>query len=450
MASSPDFDLFVVGGGSGGVRAARIAAEQGARVALAEEARLGGTCVNVGCIPKKLLVYASEFSREVLDARAYGWTTSAPAHEFGKLVEAMNLEILRLNAIYRQLLERAGVTIVRGRAALQSAHEIEVGERRYGARNVLIATGGEPVRGEFPGQEHAIVSDAAFTLRERPARIAIVGGGYIGVEFAGIFSGLGTQVELIHRGAHVLTGFDGDVRRHLTDELARDGISLHLQRHVQRIDKQNQSLSVQLDNGAALAVDAVLLAIGRRPRTHGLGLERLGVRLGPDGAVQVDDYSKTNVDHVYAVGDVTARRQLTPVAIAEGQAVALSLFGPNAQPVSYGYVPSAVFSHPSVGTVGLSEEAARERYGELDIYKSHFRPLKHALTAREKRTLLKLVVERTGQRVVGLHMVGDYAGEIVQGFAVAMNMGATKADFDRTIGLHPTSAEEFVTMRKHA
>jgi glutathione reductase (NADPH) len=260
-------------------------------------------------------------------------------------------------------------------------------------------------------------------------------------------SGLGSRVELIHRGAHVLTGFDADIRAHLTEELARAGISLNMQRLVTRIDKGPRSLTLRLDNGATLEVDMVLLAVGRKPRTHGLGLERIGVQLDERAAVRVDEYSRSSVEHVYAVGDVTARRQLTPVALAEGQAVALSLFGPAPRPVDYGYVPSAVFSHPSVGTVGLSEQAARERYGELDVYKSYFRSLKHALTAREKRTLLKLVVERASQRVVGLHMVGDYAGEIVQGFAVAMNMGATKADFDRTIGLHPTSAEEFVTMR---
>jgi len=445
---SYDFDFFVVGGGSGGVRAARIAAEQGARVALAEAGRLGGTCVNVGCIPKKLLVYASEFSHEVVDAHAYGWSTSAPTHDFTRLIEAMSLEVLRLNAIYHQLLERAGVTLVRGHATFVNSHELEIGGRRYTARYVLIATGGEPVRPELPGQEHAIVSDDAFALSCRPERIAIVGAGYIGVEFAGIFSGLGTRVELIHRGSAVLNGFDADMREHLTHELARGGVSLHMQRQVARIDKHPSSLTLQLDDGTPVEVDVVLLAVGRRPRTRGLGLERIGVQLDERGAISVDAYSKSSIDHVYAVGDVTARRQLTPVAIAEGQAVALSLFGPKAQPVDYGYIPSAVFSHPSLGTVGLTEEAARERFGELDVYKSHFRPLKHALTSREKRTLLKLVVDRASQRVVGLHMVGDHAGEIVQGFAVAMNMGATKADFDRTIGLHPTSAEEFVTMRQ--
>jgi glutathione reductase (NADPH) len=447
MSERYDFDLFVVGGGSGGVRAARVAAELGARVALAEESRLGGTCVNVGCIPKKLLVYASEFAREVHDARAFGWSTSTPQLDFRQLTDAMDLEVLRLNAIYRQRLEQAGVTLLRGRAELLDGHVLSVAGQRYTSRYVLIATGGAPQRADFPGQEHALVSDQVFALQALPERLAIIGAGYIGVEFAGIFCGLGARVHLVHRGAHVLAGFDADVREHLTQELARSEISLHMSRRVARIDKHAQGLSLVLDDHSTLEVDHVLLAVGRQPRARGLGLERAGVELDSRGGVRVDARSRTNVEHIYAVGDVTARRQLTPVAIAEGEAVVRELFGEPSTPLDYDLVPSAVFSQPNVGTVGLSEHAARERHSEIDVYKSHFRPLKHALTGREKRTLLKLIVERASQRVLGLHMVGDHAGEIVQGFAVAMNMGATKADFDRTLGVHPTSAEEFVTMR---
>lgn len=447
MADRHDFDLFVIGGGSAGVRAARVAAELGARVALAEDARLGGTCVNVGCIPKKLMVYASEFAREVHDARAFGWSTSTPELNFRQLTDAMDVEILRLNAIYRQRLEQAGVTLLRGRAELRGSHELDVAGQRCTSRHVLIASGGAPQRPDFPGQEHAIVSDHVFALQRLPQRVAIVGAGYIGVEFAGIFCGLGARVHLVHRGAQVLAGFDTDVREHLTQELGRSDITLHMSRRVVRIDQEAQALSLVLDNNSRLEVDHVLLALGRHPRTHGLGLEQAGVELDPRGAVRVDARSRTNVEHIYAVGDVTARRQLTPVAIAEGEAVARGLFGQEPAPLDYDLVPSAVFSQPNVGTVGLSEHAARERCSEIDIYKSHFRPLKHALTGREKRTLLKLIVERASQRVLGLHMVGDHAGEIVQGFAVAMRMGATKADLDRTLGVHPTSAEEFVSMR---
>jgi glutathione reductase (NADPH) len=449
-----DYDLVVIGGGSGGVRAARMAAEFGAKVALAECDRLGGTCVNVGCIPKKLLTYGAELGREMHDARSFGWSMSNVEHSYRTLVENMDLEILRLNSIYRQLLERAGVTIFQARAELLGGHAVKVGEQVFTARYILVATGGTPHVPAVTGSERAITSDQAFALRERPERVAIVGGGYIGVEFAGIFRGLGSEVDLVLRHDGVLRGFDQDVTRGLAEELERDGIRLHRACGITSIEapleaeaRKRQELLVNLSNGQCLEVDQVLFATGRVPRTAGLGLERAQVALGPRGAIRVDAYSKSSADHIYAVGDVTDRRALTPVAIAEGSAVARTLFHGTPTKADYDNVPSAVFSHPSVGTVGLTEAEARERFANVDIYKSNFRSLKHALTRREKRTLMKLVVDRESQRVVGLHMLGDHAGEIVQGFAVAMKLGATKADFDATVGIHPTAAEEFVTMR---
>ncbi len=449
-----DFDLIVIGGGSGGVRAARMAAEFGAKVALAELDRLGGTCVNVGCIPKKLLTYGAEFGRDFDDAKAFGWSITDVKHSYRTLVENMELEIFRLNTIYRQLLERAGVTIFHARAELLGGHDVQVGDQRLRARYILVATGGTPYVPNIPGRELGLTSDQAFALRERPERIAIVGAGYVGVEFAGIFRGLGSEVEIIVRHEGVLRGFDEDIRAQLAEELIREGTRIHEKCEIASITtpldanaRRRGELLVNLSNGKMLQVDRVLFATGRHPRTGGLGLSRAQVAQGPRGAILVDAFSRTSAEHIYAVGDVTDRRALTPVAIAEGSAVARTLFGGKPTQPDYEYVPSAVFSHPSVGTVGLSEEEARSRFAKVDIYKSAFRSLKHTLTHREKRTLMKLVVDGESQRVVGLHMLGDYAGEIVQGFAVALKLGATKADFDATIGIHPTAAEEFVTMR---
>ncbi|MFT3927207.1 MAG: glutathione-disulfide reductase [Myxococcales bacterium] len=444
---SHDYDLLVIGGGSGGVRAARMAAEFGAKVALAEYNRLGGTCVNVGCIPKKLLAYASELGRDLQDAAGFGWSSSGSEHSFRTLVDNMDLEILRLNAIYRQLLEKAGVTLYQARAELLGGHDVLVGDQRLSARTILVATGGVPFIPEIPGHELGISSDQAFALKSMPERITIVGGGYIAVEFAGIFAGLGAQVDLVLREELVLRGFDEDMRSHLTAELSRDGVRVHAKRTVSRLHKDGTDVVVTLNGGELLLADQVLFATGRVPRSQGFGLERLNVQLGARGAICVDAYSKTSADHVYAVGDVTDRRALTPVAIAEASALARTLFQGTPTRVDYENVPSAVFSHPNVGTVGLSEAEARARYARVDVYKSNFRALKHALTRREKRTLMKLLVDAESQRVVGLHMIGDHAGEIVQGFAVAMKLGATKADFDSTVGIHPTAAEEFVTMK---
>jgi glutathione reductase (NADPH) len=447
MAAEFDLDFLVIGGGSGGVRAARIAGDLGAKVALVEADRLGGTCVNVGCIPKKLLVYGAELGRDIRDGAGFGWSTGSLEHNYRTLVDNMDLEILRLNAIYQQLLERAQVEIIRGHAELLGGHEVRVPGRVLRARHILIATGGTPQVPEVEGKEHGIVSDQAFALRELPKRVAIVGAGYIGVEFAGIYNGLGAEVALVLREEHVLRGFDGDLRIHLGEELERSGIKLYRKRQVTKLEKRGSELRVTLNSGELLELDMLLFATGRVPRTQGLGLERAGVELDERGAVVVDRTSKTSVDHIYAVGDVTMRHALTPVALAEGQAVARTLFAGKPSVPDYEYIPTAVFSQPNLGTVGLTEEQARARHPKVDVYRANFRSLKHALTQREKRTLMKLVVDAQSDRVLGLHMVGEQAGEIIQGFAVAMKMGATKADFDATIGVHPTAAEEFVTMR---
>jgi glutathione reductase (NADPH) len=448
MATSYDYDFFVIGGGSGGVRAARTAAGFGARVGLAEVERLGGTCVNVGCIPKKLLVYSSEFSRDFRDAEGFGWSVPEATHDWARLIENKDDEIRRLNGVYARLLNDAGVRVHVGHATLEDPHTVRIGEERVRARYVLLAPGGVPYVPESIPRQHVITSNEAFTLPEFPRRVVVVGGGYIAVEFAGIFHGLGAEVHLVHRRSLLLRGFDLDVREHLTNALAEQGIHMHVDRELTSVERMGDELVVKLTEGRTLYADQVLCAVGRRPRTAGLGLERVGVEVDAHGALRVDAYSKTNVDNIYAVGDATDRIALTPVALAEGAAVAHTLFNDNPTRPDHENVPSAVFSHPSVGTVGLTEQDACERYPHIDIYKSHFRELKHTVSGRAKKTLMKLVVDRDSERVLGVHMVGDHAGEIVQGFAVAIKMGATKRDFDRTIGIHPTAAEEFVTMRK--
>ena len=442
-----DYDLFTIGGGSGGVRASRMAAQFGARVALAEERYLGGTCVNVGCIPKKLFVYASEFSEDFKDSAGFGWTVGARNFNWQTLIANKDREIARLNGVYEKVLVDNGVRILRARATIADAHTVVVGSERLTARYILVATGGWPSTPSIPGGELAITSNEAFFLPQFPSRVILVGGGYIGVEFAGIFHGLGAKVTLVHRGELFLRGFDDDLRRMLAAEMDKREIELRFNSQVERIEKLPRGIRATLIDGAALEADLIMFATGRTPNTHDLGLERAGVKLDYEGAVVVDSYSCSSVTNIYAVGDCTDRMQLTPVAIAEGQAVAETLFHGNPQTPDYENVPTAVFCQPHIGTVGLTEAEARARYRAVDVYKSRFRPLKHTLGGREENSFMKLVVDRETDRVLGCHMLGDDAGEIIQGLAIALKCRATKAQFDATIGIHPTAAEEFVTMR---
>ena len=444
-----DYDFFVIGAGSGGVRASRVAASFGARVAVAEDGRLGGTCVNVGCIPKKLLVYASHFHQDFEDAAmGYGWTVGERSFDWPTLIANKDREIERLNGIFARLLDQAGVTHIEGRARLVDPHTVAVGDQRYTAQHILVATGGRPVRPSIPGAEHAITSDEAFALERLPQRVLIVGGGYIAVEFAGIFQGLGAQVIQTYRGALFLRGFDDDARTLVASEIQKAGIELRLHCEVEAIEKTSGGLRAVLSDGEVREVDEVFYAIGRHPNTEGLGLEEIGVDVDESGAIVVDDYSRSSVESVFAIGDVTNRVNLTPVAINEGICVANTLFNDRPMIPDHDAVPSAVFSQPALATVGLTETEARERYTEIDVYVSEFRALKHTLTGRDERSLMKLIVERVSQRVLGLHVVSPDAAEIVQGFAVGIKLGATKADFDATVAIHPTAAEELVTMRE--
>jgi glutathione reductase (NADPH) len=442
-----DYDLFVLGAGSGGVRASRISAGLGARVAVAEERRLGGTCVNVGCIPKKLLVYASHYREAFEDAAGYGWRVGESSFDWPSLIAAKDREIGRLNDVYAQLLSDAGVEVIEGRARISDPHSVIVGEQRYTAGHILVATGSWPRIPEVPGSELAITSNEAFHLQELPERALIVGGGYIAVEFAGILHGLGSEVTQLYRGPLFLRGFDGDVRRFLADEMRKKEIDLRFEVNVEALERSAGGLRSRLTDGSILESDVVLFATGRVPLTADLGLEEVGVKLAPNGAVIVDALSCSSIPSIHAVGDATDRINLTPVALHEGVCLAQTLFGGRPTPVDHESVPSAVFSQPPIGQVGLTEEDARERYGEIDVYRSEFRPLLHTLSGRSQRCLMKLVVDRGSQRVLGVHVVGEVAGEIVQGFAVAVKMGATKAQLDATIGIHPTAAEELVTLR---
>ncbi|MFO0998150.1 MAG: glutathione-disulfide reductase [Alphaproteobacteria bacterium] len=446
--ASYDFDLIVIGAGSGGVRAARWAARYGAKVAIAEDDRLGGTCVNRGCIPKKLYAYAAHFHEDFEDAVGFGWARAAPDFDWAKLVANKEAEITRLNGIYGRLLEQAGVTRVASRAAIAGPHEVVADGRTMSARYVLVATGGVPQRPDIPGAELGIVSDDAFDLKALPRRIAIVGGGYIAVEFAGIFGGLGVETTLFYRGEMILRGFDDDVRRHLAAEMAKKGIALRLETNLAKLERRGGALAATTTRGDVVEVDQVLFATGRIPHTAGLGLERAGVELTKSGAIAVDAYSRTNVGSIYAIGDVTDRINLTPVAIHEGMCFAETLFNDRPMRPDYRDVATAVFSHPPVATVGLTEAEARAEFGRVDIYRSTFKPLKHTLSGRDERTLMKLVVDGISDRVLGCHMVGPDSAEIIQGLAIAVKGGATKALFDSTIGIHPTAAEEFVTMRE--
>jgi glutathione reductase (NADPH) len=442
-----DYDLFVIGAGSGGVRAARIAAGYGAKVAVAEESRVGGTCVIRGCVPKKLLVYAAHYGEDFEDAAGYGWSVPRPSFDWARLIANKDKEIDRLNAAYKSTLAKAKAELIEARAELLDAHTIVVGGRRVTAETILLATGSWPALPTLPGIEHAISSNECFHLEKLPERVAVVGGGYIALEFAGIFNGLGSKTTVLYRGEQVLRGFDHDVRNFLQDELVKKGIDVRCRTNVMSIEKTARGLTVALDDGGTLQCDQVLYATGRRPLTRGMGLEKAGVALDDVGAIKVDGWSRSSVPNIYAVGDCTNRVNLTPVAIREGHAFADSVFGNKPWKVDHADFPSAVFTHPPVATVGETEERARAKYGAVDIYRETFRPMKHTMTGRSERTLMKLVVDRKTQAVVGAHMVGQDAPEIIQTLAIAVKMKATKQQVDQTIAIHPTAAEEFVTMR---
>ncbi len=446
--SEYDYDLFVIGVGSGGVRAARMSASYGARVATAEKQYMGGTCVNVGCVPKKLFVYASHYAEDFHDAKGFGWTVRSPQFDWQTLIENKNAEITRLNGIYEGLLNTAGVTHYHGHAEILDPHTIRINDQTITTDKILVATGSTPRPLVISGQEHMITSNEAFYLEKLPKRALVIGGGYIAVEFAGIFNGLGVETQLSYRGPLFMRGFDDDIRTTLATEMEKKGIQLHFNTLPGRIEKHGETYKVFLDDGDVLETDLVLSAVGRIPNTHGLGLENAGVECGDHGQILVNEYFQTNVPNIFALGDVIDRFQLTPVAIAEAMCFASTQFRNQPQLMDYGNIPTAVFSQPNIGTVGLSEAEARAQYGEVDIYRSSFRALKHTLTGSEEKTLMKMIVDRASDRVVGVHMIGADAGEIVQGIGIALKAGATKATFDATIGIHPTSAEEFVTMRE--
>ncbi|MGJ7511755.1 glutathione-disulfide reductase [Variovorax sp. GT1P44] len=443
-----DFDLFVIGGGSGGVRAARMAAQRGARVGLAECAELGGTCVNVGCIPKKLYSYAASYAESFEEAAGFGWQVGEPRFDWARLKANRAREITRLNGVYQSLLEGAGVQLIQGWAQLRDAHCVQVGEKHFTAQHVLIATGGMPFVPEIAGRELGIVSDAMFDLDPFPKRLLVVGGGYIACEFASIFNGLGAKVTQVQRSAHLLNEFDEDVRQFVAREMTRTGIDIRFNAEISMVTRLESGLCALLSRGQRVEADTILFATGRVPNTEGMGLEAAGVELDARGGVIVDAHYRSSVPSIFAVGDVSTRQQLTPVALAEAMVVVDTLFGKGKKQLDYQYTPTAVFTHPNIGTCGYTEAEARMKLGKVTIFSSEFRALRHTLSESKERTFMKLIVDKASDRVVGLHMVGPDAGEIVQGFAVAMRCGATKADFDGTIGIHPTVAEEFVTMRE--
>jgi glutathione reductase (NADPH) len=446
-----DVDLFVVGGGSGGVRAARIAAGYGARVMVAEEYRMGGTCVIRGCVPKKLMVIGSHVRHEIEDAAGFGWSIPSVTFDWPTLIANKDKEIARLEAAYTSNVEKAGARIVKIRAVLEDAHTLRLANgETVRAKYVLIATGGAPNHGRrIPGLDHVISSNEAFHLPELPRRIVIQGGGYIALEFAGIFASLGSDVTVVYRGDNILRGFDDDVRAHLRAEMEKQGITILTRCTVEKVDRHGREFTSHLSNGSSVASEQVMFAIGRHPNIAHLGLEKAGVAINPDnGGIAVDGFSQTSVPNIYAIGDVTHRINLTPVAIREGHAFADTVFGKRAVRVDHADIPTAVFSQPEVGTVGLTETEARARFSHVDIYKTDFRPIKATMSGRDTRVLMKLVVDGTTDRVVGCHIVGDGAAEMAQIVGIAVKMKATKADFDATMALHPTAAEELVTMRK--
>ncbi len=448
--SAFDFDLFVIGAGSGGVRAARIAAKHGAKVAVAEEYRVGGTCVIRGCVPKKLFVYASKFAEEFEDAVGFGWTSEKVTFDWQTLLENKDKEIDRLNKAYIRNLEASGAELLQERAALVDTHTVQLASgRKISAKHILIATGATPfVPQHLPGRELAITSNEAFHLERLPRRILIVGGGYIAVEFAGIFSGLGVETVLIYRGEQILRGFDEDVRAHLAAEMEKKGIDIRTNADVTKIERSGDGVRVTLEDGAVFGAGQIMFATGRIPNITGLGLENVGITQTPHGAIPVNEYSQTKVPSIYAVGDVTNRVNLTPVAIREGHAFADTVFGGKPTMMNHGLVPTAVFSQPEIGTVGMTETQARAKHKSIDIYKTSFRPMKHTLSGRDERMFMKLVVDGESDKVLGCHIIGPDAGEMAQLLGIAITCGATKAQFDATLAVHPTAAEELVTMRE--
>jgi len=444
-----DYDLFVIGAGSGGVRAARLASELGARVGIAEEYRIGGTCVIRGCVPKKLLVYGSRYGSELADARGFGWTCEERRFDWPTLIHNVRREVDRLNGAYTRTLETAGVDRFLTRAALESPHEIKLADRdgALSAKTILVATGAHPVMPDVPGREHLISSNQCFELEQLPESIAIVGAGYIGMEFASIFKGLGVAVTVIYRGEQVLRDFDMDLRDGVAEAMRNRGVDLRMDTDIASIEKEGAGYRVQLKRGDSIAADLVMAATGRAPNSAGFGLQQLGVELGWNGRIVVDDFSKSSVDSIYAVGDVTDRKNLTPVAIHEATALVETLFNERPTPVDHSFIPTAVFSQPEIGTVGLTEEKAREMHPHVDVYKANFRPLKATVSGRDEKMLMKLVIDADSDKVLGCHILGSDAAEIVQMMAVALKLGVTKAQLDATMPLHPSAAEELVTLR---
>jgi len=447
--SQYDYDLFVIGAGSGGVRASRMASSFGARVGICEDMRLGGTCVMRGCVPKKLLVYGAHFHEEIEDAQAYGWSVDAESAtlDWPALITRKDLELNRLENVYRNILLNAEVALIEGRGVLVDEHTVKVNEQIITAERIVIATGGWPTTPQIPGIEHVITSNEALDLKTLPRSMVIVGGGYIAVEFAGIFNAVGVDVTEIIRAPNILRGFDEDVRDHLRTEMTKKGINILSDTVIESIEKNDAGYTLHLQGGRKLLTDLVMYATGRKPKTAGLGLEKANIKLDDKDAIVVNEWFQTSCPSVYALGDVTDRVNLTPVALAEGMALAHTLFNNNPTIMNYENIPSAVFSHPPIGSIGLSEEDAAKR-GNIDVYISRFKPMKHTLSGRDEQSLMKLIVEQSTDKVIGLHMVGPDSPEIAQGFAVAMKAGATKEHFDTTIGIHPTAAEELVTMRE--
>ena len=444
-----DYDFLVIGAGSGGVRASRMASGLGAKVAVIEDSALGGTCVNVGCVPKKLFVYGSHFSEEFEAAEGFGWSVGNTEFHWPTLRDRKTSEIERLNGIYGNILGGAGVEIINGRGVISGPNSVMVGQQQYTAKYILVAVGGWPFVPEFPGSEHVISSNEVFYLEEFPKRALVVGGGYIAVEFAGIFAGLGAQTHQAYRGPMFLRGFDDDLREFVANEMQQKGVNLHFNSDVTEIVKNaDGSLKVSFNNGEQIEVDCVMYATGRRAKTQGLGLENTNVEMRANGSIVVNENYQTAEPSIYALGDVIGGIELTPVALAEGMALAHNLFGEGGRKVDYDNIPTAVFSQPNIATVGLTEAQANEKYANVDVYKSEFKHMKHTLSGLPERTLMKIIVDRDTDKVLGCHMVGSEAGEIIQGLAVAIRAGATKAIFDSTIGIHPTAAEEFVTMRE--